>query len=160
MVDYTFELFTNYGMFRDLHRHRVLTMERQLLSTRHGYDLPGALVEAGLDKQYHECMKLTRSAHEAISPTIPEQAQYVVNFAFRYPYFVKINLREACHLIELRTAPQGHPDYRAVCQQMFRLISKTHPTLAQGIKFADMEEYKLERLDSEKKTEKKRQAFG
>jgi thymidylate synthase ThyX len=135
-------------------------MERQLLSTRHGYDLPEQLVDAELDKQFNECMSLSKASYDAISQSMPDQAQYVVNFAFRYPYFMKINLREACHLIELRTAPQGHPDYRRVCQMMFRRISEVHPNLSQGIKFADMNEYKLERLGSEKRTEKKRQEFG
>jgi thymidylate synthase ThyX len=157
MVDYTFELFTNFGMFRDLHRHRVLTMERQLLSARHGYDLPGELVVAGLDKEFRECMEFSKRTYNELALTMPMQAQYVVNFAFRYPYFIKTNLREACHLIELRTAPQGHPDYRGVCQSIYREISKVHPVLSLGIKFADMNDYSLERLDSEKRTEKKRQ---
>lgn len=157
MIDYTFELFTNFGMFRDLHRHRVLTMERQFLSTRHGYDLPPQLMQAGLDKDFQDCMYLSKSVYEAIAKTMPEEAQYVVNFAYRYPYFIKMNLREACHLIELRTAPQGHPDYRAVCQRMYGEIKRVHPTLAEGIKFADMNAYQLERFDAEKKTEKKRQ---
>lgn len=160
MVDYTFELFTNFGMFRDLHRHRVLTMERQFLSTRHGYDLPPQLMQAGLDKDFQDCMYLSKSVYEAIAKTMPEEAQYVVNFAYRYPYFIKMNLREACHLIELRTAPQGHPDYRAVCQRMYGEIKRVHPTLAEGIKFADMNAYQLERFDAEKKTEKKRQQAG
>ena len=160
MVDYTFELFTNFGMFRDLHRHRVLTMERQFLSTRHGYDLPPQLMQAGLDKDFQDCMYLSKSVYEAIAKTMPEEAQYVVNFAYRYPYFIKMNLREACHLIELRTAPQGHPDYRAVCQRMYGEIKQVHPTLAEGIKFADMNAYQLERFDAEKKTEKKRQQAG
>ena len=158
MVDYTFELFANFGMFRDLHRHRMLTMERQLLSTRHGYDLPSELVSAGLDKEFRECMYLSRAAYEAISVTMPEEAQYVVNFAYKYPFFMKLNLREACHMIELRTVPQGHPDYRAVCQKMYSEIMRVHPTLSQGIMFADMNKYGLERLDSEKKTERKRQS--
>jgi thymidylate synthase ThyX len=159
MVSYTFELFTNFGMFRDLHRHRVLTMERQLLSTRHGYDLPGELIEAGLDKEFRECMELSRQTYQVISQSMPEAAQYVVNFAFRYPYFIRMNLRETCHMIELRTTPQGHPDYRKVCQSMLRKVSKVHPVLSEGIKFADMNEYSLERLDSEKRTDKKRQEF-
>jgi thymidylate synthase ThyX len=157
MVDYTFELFTNFGMFRDLHRHRVLTMERQLLSTRHGYDLPQELVDAGLDKDFADCMRMTKDAYEAMAKTMPEEAQYVVNFAYRYPYFVKMNLREACHMIELRTVPLGHPDYRVACQKMYSEIKRVHPALVEGIKFADMNAYKLERFDSEKKTEKKRQ---
>lgn len=157
MVDYTFELFTNFGMFRDLHRHRVLTMERQLLSTRHGYDLPQELVDAGLDKDFADCMQMTKQVYEAIAKTMPEEAQYVVNFAYRYPYFVKMNLREACHMIELRTVPQGHPDYRLACQRMYSEIKRVHPALAEGIRYADMNTYQLERFDAEKKTEKKRQ---
>jgi thymidylate synthase ThyX len=86
----------------------------------------------------------------------PEEAQYVVNFAYRYPYFMKLNLREATHMIELRTLPQGHPDYRYVCQEMFNKIKIVHPILSTGIKFVDLNKYKLERLSSEKKIEKKR----
>jgi thymidylate synthase ThyX len=157
MVDYTFELFTNFGMFRDLHRHRVLTMERQLLSTRHGYDLPQELIDAGLDRGFKECMGMSKEVFEAVAKSMPEQAQYVVNFAYRYPYFAKMNLREACHMIELRTVPQGHPDYRIACQKMYGELKKVHPVLAEGIKFADMSTYQLERFDAEKKTEKKRQ---
>jgi thymidylate synthase ThyX len=158
MVDYTIELFTNFGMFRDLHRHRVLTMERQLLSTRHGYDMPAEITEAGLDREFRECMDETKDVFEQMGD-MPEEAQYVVNFAYRYPYFIKMNLREACHMIELRTAPQGHPDYRQVCQQMYSQIKQAHPVLADGIKYADMNLYQLERLGAEKKTEEKRRAI-
>lgn len=158
MVDCTFELFTNFGMFRDLHRHRVLTMERQLLSTRHGYDMPAEITEAGLGKEFAECMDASKVVYDGMAKEMPEEAQYVVNFAYRYPYFMKMNLREACHLIELRTVPQGHPDYRQVCQEMYTQLKKAHPVLAEGIKFADMNTYQLERFDAEKRTEKKRQA--
>ena len=157
MVYYTFELFTNFGIFRDLHRHRILTIERQLLSTRHGYDLPQELVDSGLDNDFRDCMYLSKQVYEEIAKTMPEEAQYVVNFAYRYPYFVKMNLREACHMIELRTAPQGHPDYRITCQKIYSEIKRVHPQLAQGIKFVDMNAYQLERFDAEKKSEKKRQ---
>jgi thymidylate synthase ThyX len=157
MVDYTFELFTNFGIFRDLHRHRILTIERQLLSTRHGYDLPQELVDLGLDKDFRDCMYVSKQVYEEIAKTMPEEAQYVVNFAYRYPYFVKMNLREACHMIELRTMPQGHPDYRIACQKMYSEIKQVHPRLAQGIMFVDMNRYQLERFNAEKRTEKKRQ---
>jgi thymidylate synthase ThyX len=157
MVDYTFELFTNFGIFRDLHRHRILTIERQLLSTRHGYDLPHELVDLGLDKDFRDCMYLSKEVYEEMAKTMPEEAQYVVNFAYRYPYFVKMNLREACHMIELRTTPHGHPDYRIICQKMYNEIKQVHPVLAHGITFVDMNRYQLERFDAEKKTEKKRQ---
>jgi thymidylate synthase ThyX len=157
MVDYTFELFTNFGIFRDLHRHRILTIERQLLSTRHGYDLPQELVDLGLDKDFRDCMYLSKQVYEEMAKTMPEEAQYVVNFAYRYPYFVKMNLREACHMIELRTTPHGHPDYRITCQKMYNEMKRVHPRLAKGITFVDMNRYQLERFDAEKKTEKKRQ---
>ncbi|HVX02941.1 MAG TPA: FAD-dependent thymidylate synthase [Nitrososphaera sp.] len=158
MVDCVFELFTNFGMFRDLHRHRVLTLERQLLSARHDYDMPPEIMDAGLDREFKECMSASKDAYEAISKEMPVEAQYVVNFAYRYPYFMKVNLREACHIIELRTAPQGHPDYRQVCQEMYLELKKAHPVLVEeGIKFADMDSYQLERLGAEKRIEKKRQ---
>jgi thymidylate synthase ThyX len=86
----------------------------------------------------------------------PHQAQYVVNFAYNYPYFMRLNLREACHLIELRTVPQGHVDYREVAQNMFKEIKKIHPNLSKIIKFVDLKKYELERFESEKRTEEKK----
>jgi len=156
MVDLTFEMFTNFGIFRDLHRHRVLTLERQLLSTKHGYDIPQEVIDMGIEKNFKDCMYKCDEAYRIISMKMPEESQYVVNFAYRYPYFMKLNLREACHMIELRTIPQGHPDYRKVCQKIFTEIRRVHPVLAEGIKFVDMNKYELERFDSEKQTENKR----
>lgn len=160
MVNYTFELFSNFGMFRDLHRHRILTIERQLLSTRHGFDLPLEVAEAGLDREYRECMEMTKNVYESMADSHSEEAQYVVNFAYRYPYFIKLNLREACHMIELRTSPQGHQDYREVCQKMYESIRNVHPRLAEGIKYADIRPQELERFGSEKRAEKKRRTLG
>ncbi|MDP9289517.1 MAG: FAD-dependent thymidylate synthase [Thermoproteota archaeon] len=156
MVEYTFDMFTNFGMFRDLHRHRILTMERQLLSTRHGYDVPAEILDASLEKDYRDCMYQCNYAYENIVKIMPLEAQYVVNFAYRYPYFMKINLREACHMIELRTTAQGHPDYRYACQEMYKHIRNVHPILSMGIMFVDQNQYKLGRLNSEKKAEQKK----
>ena len=160
VVDYTFDLLTNFGMFRDFHRHRVLTLERQLLTTKHGYDTPTEVVDLGIRKDFDDCMYKTREVYEQIARKFLYQAQYVVNFAYRYPYFMKMNLREACHLIELRTVPQGHPDYRKVAQKMYHAIERVHPNLAKGIRFVDLKDYALERFDAEKKTEMKRQKTG
>ncbi len=156
MVEYTFEMFTNFGMFRDLHRHRILTMERQLLSTRHGYDIPAEIINLGIAKDFKDCMYKCNEIYEMISKKYPTEAQYIVNFAYKYPYFIKLNLREACHMIELRTVPQGHPDYRKVCQRMYTQIRRVHPILAKGIKFVDLRKYELERFYAEKNVEKKR----
>lgn len=159
MVEYTFEMFTNFGMFRDLHRHRILTMERQLLSTRHGYDIPAEIIKLGIDKDFKDCMYKCNEVYEMISRKYPTEAQYVVNLAYKYPYFVKLNLREACHMIELRTIPQGHPDYRKVCQKMYKQIKHVHPMLSKGIKFVDLKKYELERFFAEKNVEKKRRGL-
>ena len=155
-VYYTFDLLNNFGMFRDFHRHRALTLERQLLTTDHGYDIPNEIKILGIGKEYKECMEKTKRTFDKIRTKHPEQGQYVVNFAYNYSYFMKFNLREACHLIELRTVPQGHIDYRRVAQQMFKEINKVHPNLGKIMKFVDLKEYDLERFESEKRSEEKR----
>ena len=153
---YTFDLCNNFGMFRDLHRHRALTLERQLLTTDHGYSMPNEIKILGIENDFKDCMNNTKKTFEKIRRKYPEQGQYVVNFGYNYPYFMKFNLREACHLIELRTVPQGHIDYRNVAQQMFKQINKVHPNLSKIMKYVDMNEYDLERFESEKRTEEKR----
>ncbi|HZA71019.1 MAG TPA: FAD-dependent thymidylate synthase [Nitrososphaeraceae archaeon] len=156
MVEYLFEMFTNFGMFRDLHRHRILTMERQLLSTKHGYDIPKEITDSGMEKDFRDCMHLSSNTYQNIAKTMPVEAQYAVNFAYKYPYFIKINLRELYHVIELRTTAQGHPDYRYICQQIFKKINEIHPLLMKGMKFVDMNQYELGRFDTEKRKELKR----
>jgi len=146
-------------MFRDLHRHRVLTLERQLLTTDHGFVVPEEISTLGIRKDFEDCMYKSKETFDILRKNMPEQAQYVVNFAYNYPYFIKLNLREAAHLIELRTVPQGHPDYRKVSQKMFLQIKKVHPNLSKIIKFVDMKQYKLERLEAEKRIEQKRKSL-
>lgn len=158
-VYYTFDLLNNFGMFRDFHRHRALTLERQLLTTDHGYNIPNEIKVLGIEKEYRECMVKTKQTFDKIRTKHPEQGQYVVNFAYNYPYFMKFNLREACHLIELRTVPQGHADYRRVAQQMFKEINRIHPNLSKIMKFVDLKEYDLERFESEKRSEEKRKTL-
>ena len=156
MVNYTFDLITNYGMFRDFHRHRTLTLERQLLTTDHGFHIPKEIIQLGIKKDFEDCMYKTKDTFQVMRKSFPEQSQYVVNFAYNYPYFMNFNLREATHLIELRTVPQGHPDYRLVAQTMYKLINKKHPHLSKIMKYVDMNQYELERFESEKRTEEKR----
>ena len=156
MTYYTFDLVTNFGMFRDFHRHRALTLERQLLTTLHGYDTPQEVKELGIQKEFKECMDNTDYVFKKIQKKNPEEAQYVVNFAYNYPYMMKMNLREATHMIELRTVPQGHQDYRIVAQKMYKSINKKHPILSKIMKYVDMNKYDLERFESEKRTEAKR----
>ncbi len=160
MTDYTFDLITNFGMFRDFHRHRVLTLERQFLTTDHGYVIPKEISILGIEKEFNECMDNTKNVYNSMRKKMLEQAQYVVNFAYNYPFFMKMNLREACHLVELRTVPQGHIDYRRVAQSMYKQIQKAHPNLCKIMKFVDLKEYELERFESEKRTEEKRKTLA
>lgn len=149
---YTFDLCTNFGIFRDLHRHRILTMQRQMLTVKHGYHKPREVIDAGLEKEFDDCMYKSKEVYELIAykEGRPLEAQYVVNLAYRYRYLIKINLREAYHMIELRTSPQGHPAYRMVAQEMYRAIASVHPNLAKGMKFVDMKDYSS-RIEAEKR---------
>ncbi|HEY7228351.1 MAG TPA: FAD-dependent thymidylate synthase [Nitrososphaeraceae archaeon] len=160
MVEYLFEMFTNFGMFRDLHRHRILTIERQLLSTKHGYDIPKEVIYSGIEKDFKDCMYLSDNVYRKLVKTMPFEAQYAVNFAYKYPYFIKINLRELYHMVELRTTAQGHPDYRYICQEIYKKVNDVHPLLAKGMKFVDLNRYELGRFETEKRREMKRRKLS
>lgn len=153
LVYYTLDLSTNYGIFRDLHRHRVLTLERQLLNTKLGYDMPEEFMAVG-EKEFKECMNASRDAYQTIAKEDKYHAQYAVAFSYRYPYFMKMNLREAYHLIELRTSRQGHPYYRKVAQEMYKQIYNVHKNLVKNM-FVDMNDYRLSRIEAEKRKEEK-----
>lgn len=156
LVNYMFDVISNFGIFRDIHRHRVLTMQRQRLTTRHGFEVPGEAEQVGCDRDFRECMQRTGEVFAQMEKTHPEEAQYVVNFAFNYPYMIQVNLRELCHLVELRTVPQGHPDYRLVAQRMYQAVREAHPELSGIVRFADMTGYDLGRMGSEKRSEERR----
>jgi thymidylate synthase ThyX len=158
-VYYTFDILGNLGLYRDLHRHRILTQERQDFTTVHGYDTPPEIEEAVFKSEFDNCMKRAAELYEEIYRDLPSEAQYVVPFAFKIRWYMKMNLREALHLCELRTTPQGHPDYRFICQEMWRKIQSVHPALAESGKFMDWEKYRLGRLQSEMRTEFKKSAL-
>ena len=105
-------------------------------------------------------MERAAGLYERIAADFPVEAQYVVPFAYRVRWYMKLNLREAIHIGELRTMPQGHPDYRFVVQEMWRLIGEVHPTLALSAKFLDTRTYRLGRLQSELRTAYKRTSLG
>lgn len=151
---YTFELCANYGMFRDLHRHRILSQEKQKLTAELGFDTPIELGEIGLTKDYQEVMLRAKSAYDAISKDFPSEAQYIVPRGFRMRWYMKLNLREVYHLTELRSSKQGHPDYRKMAQSMRNLISEKHPSLVEYMQ-VDMNEYALPRMESEKRIDQK-----
>jgi len=153
---YTFDILGNYGLYRDLHRHRMLTQERQLLGTHHGYDVPQELAEAGHGDEFEKCMQSADSAYKELAKEMPKQAQYVVPLAYKLRWYNTLNLREVFHFAELRSVVQGHTDYRRIAQKMYLKVKEVHPALAEQMKYMDMSGgQKLERLDAEKETDKK-----
>jgi len=159
-VYYTFDILGNLGAYRDLQRHRILSQDRQDFTTVHGYDTPQEIEEAGFKSEFDRCMERAADLYEKIYRDLPVESQYVVPFAYKVRWYMKMNLREAVHIGELRTTPQGHPDYRFIAQEMWRKINDVHPTLAQCAKFIDWKTYRLGRLQSEMRSEYKKSAFG
>jgi thymidylate synthase ThyX len=156
---YRFDVLTDYGAFRDLQRHRLLTLEWQRLSPRHGYAVPDAIDEAGAGGDWARVMDESASLHDALAGAgLGEVAPYAVSMAYRVRFYMDMNAREAMHVIELRTTPQGHPAYRRVCQAMHRLIAEVagHRALAAAMTFADHSTVELERLQAERAAERRR----
>ncbi|MEX2659297.1 MAG: FAD-dependent thymidylate synthase, partial [Acidimicrobiales bacterium] len=157
-VAYRFDVCSDYGAFRDLQRHRMMTVEWQALSPVHGYVLPEAVIEAGCAGRFEEAMDRSAALHDAVAERFPAQAGYAVSLAYRVRYSMQLNAREAMHMLELRTTPQGHPAYRRVCQQMHRLIADQagHRAIADMMRFVDHGETELERLEAERRAERRR----
>ncbi len=155
---YRFDVLSDYGAFRDLQRHRMLTIEWQDLSPRHGFVLPEAVAEAGMAHRFDEAMARSADLYGALVDPFPAQASYAVALAYRVRYAMQLNAREAMHMLELRTSPQGHPEYRQVCQEMHRLIAEQagHRVVAELMRYVDHGTYDLERLESERRAEARR----
>jgi thymidylate synthase ThyX len=158
-TSYRFDVLGDYGAFRDLQRHRLLTLEWQRLSPRHGYAMPEAVEEVGAGADWTRAMRASAALHDALAAAgLGEAAAYAVSMAYRVRFYMEMNAREAMHVIELRTTPQGHPAYRRICQEMHRLIADGagHRALAAAMSFADHSTVELERLAAERAAEKRR----
>jgi len=156
---YRFDVLGDYGAFRDLQRHRLLTLEWQRLTPRHGYVVPEAVAEAGAAEEWRSVLAESAELHDAIEAAgLPDVASYAVSMAYRVRFYMAMNAREAMHVIELRTTPQGHPSYRRICQTMHRLIAARHPAIAAAMTFADHSAVDLERLEAERAAERRRGA--
>jgi thymidylate synthase ThyX len=157
-TDYRFELVTDYGAFRDLQRHRLCTIEWQPLGCALGADVPAAVAEAGLATPFAESLARSKDLHDALAPHLPDEAAYAVALAYRIRYVMQLNAREAMHVLELRSGPQGHPAYRRVAQAMHRQIADVagHRALAAAMRHVDYETTDLERLEGERRAEARR----
>jgi len=151
----------DYGAFRDLQRHRPLTIEWQRLTPEFGYDVPAEVVEAGLDPDWEHVMDRSKEVHDAIAAGgLLDAAQYAVSMAYRIRFVLQMTAREALHLAELRSQPQGHPVYRRVAQGIHREIARVHPGVAAAFTFMSYDDVELERLEAERRSEAKRNAAG
>jgi thymidylate synthase ThyX len=154
---YRFEVVTDYGAFRDLQRHRMLTLDWQPLSPDLGFDVPQEVEELGGGDDWRRTLDDCSLLHAELSRSGLERvAPYAVPMAYRVRFYMQMNAREAMHLIELRTSQQGHQSYRWVGQEMLRRIDEDagHHAIASAMRFADMNGHaNLERLESEQRKE-------
>ena len=152
---YKFDIVGNLGIYRDLQRHRMLTQERQRFTTELGFEVPADLVLAGMDKLYIAAVGKIDNFYKRVKRDFPNQAQYVATFGHRIRWYQWENLRELAWETELRTGPQGHPDYRKIEQLKVEAVRKVHPSLVQALKFVDWNQYDLARRESEKRIDQK-----
>ena len=151
-----FEIVVDIGSYRDLHRHRMMTQDRQRFSTHHGYDLPSEIKESGLIGPYAAALDDARELFEEIEKLDPGLAQYVVPLAYRMRFYQWQNFRQFFWETELRTISQGHPDYRSIEQEKYKLIAEKYPLLAPYV-LIDMTEYAISRRGTEEKIKQKEQ---
>ena len=155
---YRFDVLSDYGAFRDMQRHRMLTIEWQRLTPNHGYTRPELVNEAALGNEFDDAMERSASLYDALHSEFPQQASYAVSMAYRMRYVMQFNAREAIHMLELRSSPQGHPSYRRVALEMHRLIAERagHHAVAAAMNHMTTEAPELERLASERRAEARR----
>jgi thymidylate synthase ThyX len=158
-TQYRFDVLCDYGAFRDLQRHRPLTLEWQRLTTEHGDERPPEIDQGNLRGEWDRVMQAGRAMEQELCAAgLEEVAQHAVPMAYRIRFVMQMTAREAMHLIELRSQPQGHPTYRRVARTMHRLIAEQHPGIGAAFKYMSEEDVDLERLEAERRTEAKRRA--
>ena len=149
-----FEIVMDIGSYRDLHRHRMMTQERQLFSTVHGFAIPPELEQSGLSKTYSEGLQRAANLFRKIEPLDRDLAQYAVPLGYRMRFYQWQNFRQLFWEAELRTISQGHPDYRFIEQEKYRLIKDRFPLIAETM-LVDMADYPIARRGTEERIEEK-----
>jgi thymidylate synthase ThyX len=143
-----FEIVMDIGSYRDLHRHRMMTQERQNFSTLHGYSVPSEIDYAGLAPRFEKVLENANRVFRKIEPIDRDLAQYVVPLAYRMRFQQWQNFRQLFWEAELRTVSQGHPDYRFIEQEKYRLVKEKFPLIA-SFMLVDMNDYAIARRGSE-----------
>lgn len=153
---YSWDLVCDYGIFRDLQRHRMVDdLEWQQLTPRYGYEVPDLVEEAGLSELFEACFDLSLGLYSELqSSGYDLEAQYATLLGHRMRWKITYNAREAFHFHELRTSPQGHPGYRKLVLQMHEKLAQVHPLMAEAMKFVNTgEDEELTRLAAERYTQ-------
>jgi len=152
---YRFEIVADYGAFRDLQRHRMLTVQWQALTPDLGADVPEQVDLAGCGEEYRRALELSRGEYQRLADAgLPGAAPYALCLGYRIRFVLDLNAREAIQLIELRSGREGHPSYRAVAHEMHAQISSVHPAVGAMMTHVDREtEPRLERILSEMRSQ-------
>jgi len=156
---YRFDLLCDYGIFRDLQRHRILTIDWQRLGTSHGFVVPQGVEEAGEGHAWRRAMETAAALHGRLAEALGlEVAQYAVPLAYRIRFYLHFDAREALHLVEVRTQAGGHPGYRRVCAEMHRLIASQagHRAIAAAMRFVQSGGEGLGRMEGERRAEERK----
>jgi dTMP kinase len=159
---YSWDILCDYGIFRDLQRHRIVDdLNWQQLTPRFGYEVPKLVEEAGLSDQFEECFDISLKLYSSLQKAgYSLEAQYATLLGHKMRWKITYNAREAFHLLELRSAPQGHPGYRKIAVQMHQKIAEVNPLIAESMSFINKDEDpKLTRLAAEKYTQFKLSGF-
>lgn len=157
---FTFEILADFGIYRDLQRHRMLTQDRQLLTCNFGYYIPEEINETAMRADYISAMEIAKEAYDTIAKELPEEAQYVVPMAYNTHWYFHVNLRSLQWLCELRSSPAGHPGYRYVAQELAKQVSNVFPQFERFFKYVDYEGYVLGRLGQEIKNDQKKKQLN
>jgi thymidylate synthase ThyX len=158
-VEYLFDFIGRIGIYRDLQRHRVGTQERQNFTVDYGYDTRKEYESIGITEDYKSKMSEVIALYDKLRDKFPMQAQYVVTFGFKTRWYYRMNARELYHMVELRTTPSGHPDYRKLMQDSFKMAEAVHPSITKHMSFVDMSDKQLGRLGAEIRIAQKRNAL-
>ncbi len=161
-VYYRFDVLSDFGSFRDLQRHRMMTIDWQKLTPHHGYSTPQAVQDVEPDVFNSWCAAMSDMEElydQVLNHHGLDVAQYVVPFGFRIRYNIQMNARQAFHMLELRTESSGHADYRRICAKMHQLIRDQagHRAIAGAMEYVDASDRRVGRQFAEHRQSKKPQ---
>ena len=152
--NYTFEIKSRGGDYRDLFRHRIVVHQRPKFSTKLGYSIDQDLKESPYGGEVGKLFEKIDKLHRSLPKEMAYYGEYIIPYAFHQRYLMSMSAWEAYHLIELRSGTQGREHYRKIAQKMSDLLKEVHPNIFSGLK-TDYNSYSLSRRESEKNISKK-----